>query len=167
MLLFSALVIGLTLSAGLPAMVAAGIPDRALAKELEQVFGFAGWPHVVHQVGMTLTVMLILLAAITLIIARRRDGAAHMIRSALGSFGLLLAMSTLANSLGAVSWETIARLTEAKQGGLAMENFFNSTNGETAAIAAVCLLVSIIILAWPPRRRFEMESSASGKGVRI
>ena len=60
-----------------------------LSRDLDQAFGYQGWPVLLEKIGFVLVGVLLLLAVTFMIIGRRGSGVAHMLRVAVGS-GLLL-----------------------------------------------------------------------------
>jgi len=65
-------------------MIAAGLPEPELAQELtEEVFGYAGWPRLMTQVGRTASIIVMLLGLMLVLIARRHAGVKHTARAVL------------------------------------------------------------------------------------
>jgi len=166
--MFIAVLIGLTWALGLPQAVAAGLPDASLARELERdVFGTPTWPNLVRQIAQAASIITMLFAAIFLIVARGRAGAAHMIRAALGTAGLLAALHMLGEALGRIDWQLIAtKANDPKAGpGAAIETFLNGARSNMAAAAGCAVLASIFILAWPEKRPVSQLPVENGQGV--
>lgn len=150
-LLVLAILAGLLTVVDLPAMVAAGLPDAGLNQELTREFGYEDWPRLVERVVGTITFGLMFLAAVALILARRRAGGAHMARVILGVFGLWLSACAL-RTLATVNWWAISNMLNNDRVGPAIEEFLNDAVGRGILFAAVTFLASVVILAWPARR---------------
>jgi hypothetical protein len=116
------------------------------------VFGYTGWPMLLERIGFVTAAGLLLLALAFIVIGRRRFGAAHIVRAALGLLGLLLTVLMLADLVPRHRAPEIADLLKSQQLGPALEILVNQMD-EVALFAAVLFSISIIILAWPPRRQ--------------
>ena len=157
----------LTLAVGLhiPYFIAAGKPDPGLAMELERFFGDPGWPALLMRFGTTLPMVLVLLASIFIILGRRHLGARHLVRALLGLFGLILAFSIFSEGISnRYSQEVIEKLNS-EQIGPAFEKLFQCWQCEEAFTAGVFFLVSVVILAWPPRRKETVYTAMPNQGV--
>jgi len=161
-LVFVAIIIGLGVGLHVPYLVAAGVPE--LAQEIEESFGgYAQWPKLFKELGMIVTAALLLLAAIFIIIGRRHLGARHLVRGVLGLAGLLAAVMWLCDG---ISWgfRGIDDLGS-QQLGVVLERMLRNCQGEEVVFAGVFFLVSIVVLAWPPRRKEMTLTPALGQGV--
>jgi len=150
--LLVAILVGLAIALHLPAMVAAGLPDPSLAKELDKLFGYTGWPQLLEHIGIAVVTILLVLAVIFIIIARRKSGPLHIIRAVLGLLGLLAALLFLSEGLPRYPQEVIDMLNS-DQLGPALEKLLKSTGEDEAVMALILVVVSVIILAWPPRQK--------------
>ncbi len=151
--LLLAFLVGLALALHVPAVIAAGIPDPELARELDKLFGGPGWPGILDKMGFAVATILFLLALTFTIIARRRSGGAHIIRAAVGMLGLIVSLALLSEALPKSYPKTLYRSFENNQTGPALETMFGYVRVQDAFMAAVLFAVSIIILCWPPKRR--------------
>ena len=88
-----------------------------------------------------------------------------MVRAVLCVGMLAGALNALSESLRNINWYMIARTVENDQVGPAIEAFLGAIHDPTAAIAGVLLLLSIILLAWPPRRIDHVQSSPANEGA--
>jgi len=155
--LLIAVLLGLALALRLPEAVAAGLPDAGLQRELTRDFGYSQWPRLVEQLGMTLMGISAFISATLLVAARRVDGAAHMFRAILGVIGVVgAAYGILHEAFRNIHWDSLAALVHDHKGALAIESALNAVDGTNAAAAGVVILISIVILGWPARRRQEM-----------
>ncbi|MDI6447448.1 serine/threonine-protein kinase [Anaerobaca lacustris] len=165
-LLLAAILVGLAIGLHLPAVVAAGWPDPMLAQKLEGVFGYAEWPRMVEQGGGLLIVALLFLAAVLIMIGRRKNGAAHLIRALLGLGGFFWAISLFRSEVVSSSEaRNIADLIGQNQVGPGLERLFSALGQEEAIFAGVIALVSILMLAWPPRRQTPIFAPMPNQGV--
>jgi len=134
-------------------VVAAGWPDPVIARDLEGIFGYAEWPRMVEQGGGLLIVALLFVAAVLIMIGRRKNGASHLIRALLGLGGFFWAISLFRSEVvSSREAQNIADLIRQNQVGAGLERLFNALGQEEAIFAGVIALVSILMLAWPPRR---------------
>ncbi|HQA89454.1 MAG TPA: protein kinase [Sedimentisphaerales bacterium] len=152
-LLLAAILVGLAIGLHLPVVVAAGWPDPVIARDLEGIFGYAEWPRMVEQGGGLLIVALLFVAAVLIMIGRRKNGASHLIRALLGLGGFFWAISLFRSEVvSSREAQNIADLIRQNQVGAGLERLFNALGQEEAIFAGVIALVSILMLAWPPRR---------------
>jgi len=150
--LLLAMIVGLGVALHVPAMIAAGLPDPSVAKELEKIFGYPGWPQLLERIGLAFAAIFLLIAAISVIIARGKSGPFHIIRAVLGMLGLMLALGLFSDAMPKhYPPETIAMLSNG-QLGPALEKIFKSP-GEEEAMAIIFLVVSVVILAWPAKQK--------------
>jgi hypothetical protein len=164
-LIFVAIVVGLVEGLHIPYFVAAGWPNPDLAQELEQLFGYKQWPELLMHLGMNLSIILLLFASVFIILGRRHLGARHLIRALLGLLGLILAISAFSEAIsGRYSREVIEMLNN-RQIGPAFERLLQCWQNEQAFIAGILFLVSVVILAWPPRRRQTVMTDMPNQGV--
>ena len=164
LLMFAAVLIGLGAAVNLPAMIAAGVFDPGLARELEGELGGPGWPGLATRT-MTLGVwVLMLLAAVVLIAARRSGGVGAMLRVVLGGFGLLMTVSALQVAMGEIDWSGVSRLVHADRLGAGLDLALRQLNEPAALLAAVLLLASMIVLCWRNRRRAVLGPAGAGEG---
>jgi hypothetical protein len=166
--LFVALLIGLAAALHLPMLVAAGVPELELSRELDEVFGYSGWPMLVERIAFGLCAFLALMAAAFIIFGRRKGGAAHIIRAAVGTLGLFFCLLTLSDLTPprAYSDSVIVDMLKNGQVGPAIERFLGYWRGEPAVFAGIIFIVSVIVLAWPPRRREdEFARAIQSQGV--
>ena len=162
LLMFLGVLIGLALAVNLPAIIAAGIPDEGLARDLEQELG-RGWPELLQRIVTILMWVVMVLAALALIVARRRRGVAPMFRAVLGAFGLLMTVEALQAAFGGIAWDRFSRLIDANLAGEAVELLFRQIHEPSAVLGAVLLLASMIVLCWPDRRRKAIAETPAGR----
>jgi serine/threonine protein kinase len=160
-----AVIIGVITALHLPHFIAAGWLDTSLATEAEQFFGYAQWPELVVRLGTIITVVLLLLAAVFMVMGRRHLGIRHLFRSVLGLGGLFFAILLFIDCIGGYRFRNIRESLDSRQIGPAFERLLDSCTSEEAVFAAFVFLVSIIILAWPPRRKQIVTTPAPNQGA--
>ncbi|MCP4256186.1 MAG: protein kinase [Planctomycetes bacterium] len=166
-LTFAAMVVGLAVGLHLPYFIAAGFPDPEVTMEIEKFFGYSGWPELVMRFGMIVTVILLLVAAVFVIVGRRHLGASHLIRAVLGLAGFVGAVMMLSDALslsGRYS-EEVVRMLNSRQIGPALDKVLRLSNTEAAIFAGIIFLTSVVILAWPARRKQTVLNPAINQGV--
>ncbi|MHC4638155.1 MAG: protein kinase domain-containing protein [Planctomycetota bacterium] len=151
--LLVAILVGLAIALHLPAMVAAGLPDPDIAEDLNELFGYTGWPQLLERIGLVVVCILLLLAAVFVIIARRKSGPFHIIRAVLGMLGLLLALTLFSDAMPRQYPQEVVNMLNNEQLGPALEKLLKSTGDEELVFALIFVVVSVVILAWPPRRK--------------
>ena len=164
-LTFLAIVVGLAVGLHFPHFVAAGWPDPKLAAELERFFGYPAWPELVMRLGTIIVVILLLLAAVCIIIGRRHLGAGYLIRGALGLTGFFFVLLVFSDSMSGYYFQEVVNMLNSQQIGPAFEKLLRSTHNEEALFAGVLFLVSVVVLAWPPRRRETIIKQPINQGV--
>jgi len=161
-----AILVGLAVGLHLPSVVAAGWPDPKIAEELDRIFGYAQWPGLLETGGAMLVVALLFLAAILIMIGRRKSGAAHLIRALLGLGGFFWAIQLFRGEVvSSGEIQSIVDLIKQNQVGPALERLFGALGQEEAIFAGVIALVSVFVLAWPPRRQTPLFAPMPNQGV--
>jgi len=165
LLMLAAFAAGLAAAVNLPLIVAAGLPDPQIAEEITHEFGDASWPWLFRKILVAQAGLLVLLASGLWIAIRRRAGGAHMMRVVLGASGLAATLAALRYALDRIDWWKIGALVNGEQPGPAVEVFLDRVDNQSAVLAGILLLVSIILLAWPPRRSDSPTFPASREGA--
>ncbi len=154
-LTFVAIIVGLAMALHVPHFVAAGWPDRGLAMEMENLFGYPEWPGLMMSLGMMLSVVLMLVAAVCIIMGRRHLGARHLLRAVFGLGGFICAILWLADGIGWRFDREISELLGSDQAGPAFEALLRALSSGYGVFPMLTFLASVVILAWPPRRKKE------------
>jgi len=82
LLILLALAVGALVATDVASVLATGVPDASLARELERdVFGYPGWPKVVNLIGWIVSASLMQVAALLLAARRRRGGAVQPVQA--------------------------------------------------------------------------------------
>ena len=150
---FVAILIGLIVGLHLPAVVNAAWPQEDPVQQLQQMLGDS-WPQVAEQVGMMLIVVLLSLAAVLIMIGRRKNGPAHLVRALLGLVGFFFAIYFFSSEVTArMDIQSIVELLQQNKVSPALEKLFGVFSQEQALVAVVIMLASVFVMSWPPRRR--------------
>ncbi len=161
----AALLIGLAVGLHLATVAAVAVPHADPVRELERLLG-SEWPAIVEQVGSMLLVVLLFLAAILVMIGRRRSGPMHLIRALLGLGGFFWAIQLFrAEAMSARQVQSMVDLFKQNQVGPALEKLFSAFSQQEAIFAGVVILLSVLVLAWPPRRRTPVFAAMPNQGV--
>ncbi len=161
----AAVLIGLTLGLHLPSVAAAAWPEADPVRMFGQALG-SDWPRIVEQAGVMLIGALLFLAAVLIMIGRRRFGPAHLIRALAGLGGFFWAIQLFRG--GAISTDSVRRmvdLIQQNQLGSALEILFRAFSREEAIVAGIIMLASVLILSWPPRKRAPVFGPLPHQGV--
>jgi serine/threonine protein kinase len=161
----AAVLIGLTLGLHLPSVAAAAWPAADLVRMLEQALG-SDWPRIVEQAGVMLIAALLFLAAVLIMIGRRRFGPAHLIRAIAGLGGFFWAIQLFRGD--AISTDSVQRMVDLikqNQVGSALDILFRAFSQEEAIVAGIITLISVLILSWPPRKRAPVFAPLPHQGV--
>ncbi|MBN1507487.1 MAG: protein kinase [Sedimentisphaerales bacterium] len=164
-LALAALLIGLAIGLHLPAVAAQAWPDAEPVIQLQQTLG-ATWPTVLEQTGTMLILLLLFFAAIFIMIGRRRSGPMHLIRAILGLGGFFWAIQLFRSE--AMSTEQTGKVVDfiqQNQVGPALERLFGAFSQEEVLFAGAIVLVSVLVLSWPPRRRMPVFAPMPPQGV--
>jgi hypothetical protein len=149
----------------LPSVAAAAWPEADPVRMLGQALG-SNWPRIVEQAGVMLIAALLFLAAILIMIGRRRFGPAHLIRAIAGLGGFFWAIQLFRSE--AISTDAVRRMVDLfqqNQAGSALEILFGAFSQEEAIVAGVIMLASVLILSWPPRKRVPVFGPLPHQGV--
>ena len=161
----AALLVGLAAGLHLPAAAAGAWPDEQPVQQLAQTLG-PNWPEVVERGGLMLIVVLLFFAAVFIMIGRRKSGPMHLIRAVLGLSGFFWAIRLFCGA--ALPIDEVPGLVEQikqNQAGPALERLFSAFSQEQVVIAGIIILASVLILAWPPRRRTPIFAPLPNQGV--
>jgi hypothetical protein len=116
------------------------------------------------RIGTTLGVALLCMSATLLLIARRKRGVLHMMRVLIGLGSLIGAYAILADSVGHVDGKTLGGMLSNNEIGPALNLVFNQGRPDEMIVGMVVFVVSIVFLAWPPRRKFKELPTVGGYG---
>jgi hypothetical protein len=164
-LALAAILVGLAAGLHLPTAAAAAWPDEQPVQQLAQTLG-PNWPEVVERGGLMLIVVLLFFAAVFIMIGRRKSGPMHLIRAVLGLSGFFWAIRLFCDRILPI--DEVPGLVEQirqNQAGPALERLFSAFSQEQVVVAGVIILASVLILAWPPRRRTPIFAPLPNQGV--
>ena len=83
----------------------------------------------------------------------------------LGLGGFLFAVYAVQGVISPIELENIVEAFQESQVGLGIERFLSACSQDQTAIAAVTVLLSVLMLAWPPRRRTPVFAPMPNQGV--
>jgi hypothetical protein len=90
----------------------------------------------------------------------------HLIRAILGLGGFFWAIQLFRGSaLSAEQVQKVVDFIRQNQVGPALEQLFSVFNQEEVVFAGVIILISVLVLSWPPRRRTPMFAPLPNQGV--
>jgi len=161
----AALLVGLAVGLHLPAAAGAAWPNEQPVQQLAQALG-PNWPNVVERGATMLVVVLLFFAAVFIMIGRRKSGPMHLIRAVLGLSGFFWAIRLFCDrTLPVDEVPGLVDQIKQNQAGPALERLFSAFGQEQVVIAGVIILASVLILAWPPRRRTPIFAPLPNQGV--
>jgi hypothetical protein len=162
---FAAIVIGLVVAMHLPAIANVAWPNAQPVMEIREALG-EGWPGIVEQAGTILFMVLLFMAAVLIMIGRRRNGPAHLIRALLGLVGFFWAILFFRGEvMEQAEVQNIVNLFQYGQTSQAFDALFRVFSEEQAMVAGVIMLVSVLMMSWPPRRRTPVFTPVPPQGV--
>jgi hypothetical protein len=158
-LILLAIIVGVFVAVKGADIIAGGFPDPGLGAELDRVFGYNGWPVLIKQVGPLICTVLLCMAATVMTVSRRRRGAAHIIRCLLGLGAMFIAYLILADAFRFVDGTELGRMFYENKVGPALEMVFARHPAADIVGATVTFLISVVLLAWPPKRRYRQVTT--------
>ena len=164
-ILFAGVMVGLLSALQWTQAINAGLIDDGLPRELTREFGGSEWVDLGAKISRIVWFGLMLVGMFGLLIARRETGAAHCGRAALGSLGLAVALKTLADAMRGINWFEIRVMIDQDQVGRAIQTFLERFRNDTSSTAAVIAVVSLVMLAWPAKRKNPLQPNAIEEGA--
>jgi hypothetical protein len=160
-LLVGMLMVGMVGVFRIPWLVSAGFPDPSVGQEMTKVLGDS-WPMLVDRLIRFVCILLGLASATFFALGRRRAGATHIIRAVIGILLVLSALSILGDMIPQHNCTDGRLVTMWQNGhiGPAIGELFAHTRDDVFIPATCLFLTSIVILAWPSRRRSKLLPSA-------
>jgi hypothetical protein len=150
---FVAILMGLATILHVPQIVAGGFPDPQLGEQMAKQFGRPDWAPMMEKVGFILfTILLVASTTITLFV-RRHDGAIHIFRALAGNFGLWVVFRLMNGCLPVLDADLLNGLQKGQPFGPIVEKLVNPAEPMVLIVAVAIFLVSMAILAWPPRKK--------------
>jgi serine/threonine protein kinase len=170
LMIFLAMMIALPLALQLPEAISANVFESGLGAELNMFFGYDRWPSLFLNVGYATVFPLLVLGGLLLAVARRHEGVLHMFRALLGAGGIfsgtMISLEVM-NRRDAINniWRPIADDLQANRIGPAIETFMKGIEADAAIFVLLFLVSSILILAWPAKRRNVIKPQPVEEGV--
>jgi len=144
-MLFIALLLGFAAAIRVPVIIQGGFPE--LASKMQNIFATEGWPLMLQTTLVLAAVILGAMAMIFTIIARRPEGIWHVLRSIAAisgmTFTLVMVYESLSRKFNADTIKSVISGNVTNFGGIM---------DETLGFAGLFFVVSIVLLAWPPKR---------------
>ena len=149
-LLFIALLASIAAALRLPVIIEGAIPD--LAQDLQQEFG-NGWAALLSMIIFFTMIISGAFAAALIIISRRRKGIWHMLRSMLSMAGFAWSLGCLSLAFHRSYDGFLIQNIMKDSTGEAFDKMVRQTDEAMLFFSAVIFIASVVILAWPPKRR--------------
>jgi hypothetical protein len=146
--LIFAMLMAVAVTSDLPGLFASGVLDPNMPHELAQDFGTREWPQLMLHIGVVITFAAGLVATVLFLLARRRWGAAHMLRAICGITVLLAGAVALGHALP--DWFDFVPLDSPAA---TMEAYFHAVRVPAALWAAGLVVFGGFLLLWPPAGR--------------
>lgn len=138
----------LTTTIHLPTILATKLPDD-LAIEIGHLWGTPNWPRAIEGIIVTLSIILLIIATIFILIARRRFGAGHIIRVLIAVIFVAIAIAIVLESTGHIQSQ---EFYAGQPFGVIFEQICSSINDDILA-SLFFFIPAIILLVWPPKRK--------------
>ena len=156
LLLVLVLMLALVMAVDVPAAISAGVLDFDPVS-LDGAHVFVGpWPRLANLILGFVTVSLAVLTVLILVAARRGLGVVHMLRVLVSTAGLTGAMFCVHAAFDFGDWTQIGQYLQQDQVTQAVELFLDRREAFIVPmiLAAVLLIGSFFILAWPPKKAY-------------
>jgi hypothetical protein len=154
-----AFLIGMALAFQLPMMISQGFPDRHLGQEIERALG-PDWIGGVQKLAMAGGTIVFLVGTVLVIIGRRVHGVFHIVRALVGLTGIVMTTLFLIDELfNRYQFQNTPHETYMQ--------LLNLMRTDSLTMGGVFLVLSMAILAWPPRRRQPVLSPIPDQGVSV
>ena len=153
-LLLGAMLLCFLAAADLPGIIIADVFDEGMGARIARDTGFTDWPEMFSTIGNIISTVMVSFATLALVLARRGSGVVHMmIRPILGAPGMVGAAFSLGYSFSSVRWPAVAEQFRAGSFGGGWDLIMRSMDEGLVIFGVALLLVSILILAWPARKK--------------
>jgi serine/threonine protein kinase/TM2 domain-containing membrane protein YozV len=156
-LVLIAFLIGMAMAIRLPMMISQGFPDQHLGREFERALG-SDWVNTLPNLSTAAAIVTFLVGATLIIVGRRVHGVFHILRAVVGLAGIGITTMFLIDEL-------IPRYRLQGMSMTAPMQVFNHMAMDTLAIGGIFLVISMAVLAWPPRRRLPVFAPMQNEGV--
>jgi hypothetical protein len=158
-LLIVSMLLALAVSMDVRGLFTSGVLNPLLLYHLEMAFGGTPqWPRLVTECATALCLVTSVLSMLSLLIARRYGGGAHIIRTVLGVLILLGAAIALGQAL-----PDLAYMTPAATPGDTVDLYFQQVQYAGVVKASVVFMLGAVLMGWPARQypRLQMVQPAS------
>jgi serine/threonine protein kinase len=166
LLVVLAFAVSVLMAMHLPQALAAGFPDPSVSHEVERVFAdVPNWPIELERLGRGVPVVLLLFASSMFFLARRRAGIWHMVRSVIGSIGLIFSVIFFMDEFFRFNWDMMRGSLNMNKPALLVHTLLQGIRSDSAIIAIIMILASIFIIAWPAKEPVNTLGSVEKEGV--
>ncbi len=132
-----------------PTIIAVCFPEDAVAG-FEQFWGTPNWPKAMENIVMGIALCVLTIAAIFILVLRRRDGAAPIVRFTIAMVLLTIAVVIVCESVSPVQLDGSLI---GKPIGVVFEQVFGRRVDEEILASLAFFIPAMILLAWPPKRK--------------
>jgi len=165
------LCIALATALDLPGFIEAGIVDQRLPNELRQTFG-QDWVKLAHLQGYIFTYIGAFLATLFLMLARRSQGIAHMLRPIFAAACFLIATVMLDHSLIG-QWKVVpltprieaVNQTPRSDVGASITTYLDASNAKFSIVSLIFAMAGLALLLWPASNPSPNDNSVREEGV--
>jgi TM2 domain-containing membrane protein YozV len=166
LLVVFAFAVSVLLAFHMPQALAAGFPDPSLSHEVERVFAdVPNWPMELERLGRGVPVILLLFASAMFFLARRRAGIWHMVRSVIGSVGLIFSVVFFMDEFFSFNWDVMRDSLNLNKPALLVHTLLQGIRSDSAILAIIMILASIFIIAWPAKEPQSTPAPVEKEGV--
>jgi hypothetical protein len=142
------LIAGLMAALHVPSIVKAGAPGWEGVTELDKIFEGSNWPAMFESILWIISLAFGFAAVIFKAFGRRVAGVWHMIRGLVSVAGIMLSIAALNEASRRFRYDG-----HASNPGQVIENVMKSLQNEETALAVVVFIVSMVLLAWPAKKK--------------
>ncbi|HVT88685.1 MAG TPA: protein kinase [Tepidisphaeraceae bacterium] len=142
-----------SLALDIPRAIAEGVFDPHLAEQIRHdVFSdYPNWPALVMKVSGLACAVILLIAAMVQIFARRNGGLIHQVRGTIGIVGLCIAETIIANTFDrGGGWAQAKPYILSQQMPAAIDAFLGTWDPVALGAAGLIFFISIVLLAMTP-----------------
>jgi serine/threonine protein kinase len=150
---------GMMLALQLPMMISQGFPEAKLGQEIERALG-PDWVGGVEKLASAAGTILFLIGAMFIIIGRRVHGIFHIVRALVGLAGIGMTTAWLIDEL-------FNRYQLQNTPHTTYMQLLNSMRMDSLTMGCIFLVLSMAVLAWPPKRRQPVFAPMPNQGVSV
>jgi len=179
-LLLAATLVGLFVALHVPWFVSSGFPDPEIGKQIQDFFGYADWPNLVETIGIVVCALISVASLGLIITGRRKAGAFHIIRAIMGVTALVIALATMSDMIPSHFFkdpgytmpayrqeqrDDFKKMIEDQEVGHAVGYLVDHVDEDMVILGGSLLIVSVITLSWPAKRKKKQIHSVQSQTV--